>query len=227
MVESDIRGASSCSFPGISSAATTACSMPAMAGTTWPCPSPCTGRRCNEDRDVLQRDPDTFPLVNQGRRGSSTAKTQRHSKSCGRTLDLRARGQYADGVQRIIRSYLDSLGKTNQKAAWVSGFFGSGKVAPAQDAVSPVAGHCLSRWATARAIVPAMPDELRELLRELDTAGRRAGGLLAAAGSLPSGTTDQVRLTILGILLRAVGLPEQYPRHASACGSIRKATSTR
>ena len=57
-----------------------------------------------------------------------------------------------------------------------------------------------------------MPDELRELLRELDTAGRRAGGLLAAAGSLPSGTTDQVRLTILGILLRAVGLPEQYPQ---------------
>ena len=57
-----------------------------------------------------------------------------------------------------------------------------------------------------------MPDELRELLRELDTAGRRAGGLAGGGGSLPSGTTDQVRLTILGILLRAVGLPEQYPQ---------------
>ena len=57
-----------------------------------------------------------------------------------------------------------------------------------------------------------MPDDLRDLLRELDTAGQRAGGLLAAAGALPSGTTDHVRLTILAILLRAVGLPEQYPQ---------------
>ncbi|KUO56904.1 MAG: hypothetical protein APF80_11240 [Alphaproteobacteria bacterium BRH_c36] len=42
--------------------------------------------------------------------------------------------------------------------------------------------------------------------------GNRAGGLIAAAGALPSGTTDNVRLTILAILLRAVGLPEQYPQ---------------
>jgi hypothetical protein len=121
-------------------------------------------------------------------------------------------GQYADGVQKIIRSYLDSSGKTNQKAAWVSGFFGSGK--------SHLLKMLCHLWqdtefpdgATARALVPAIPEELRALLRELDTAGRRGGGLLAAAGSLPSGTTDQVRLTILGILLRAVGLPEQYPQ---------------
>lgn len=57
-----------------------------------------------------------------------------------------------------------------------------------------------------------MPDDLRELLRELDTAGKRAGGLLAAAGALPSGTTDHVRLTILSVLLRGVGLPDQYPQ---------------
>ena len=66
--------------------------------------------------------------------------------------------------------------------------------------------------ATARSLLPSMPDELRELLRELDTAGKRAGGLLAAAGALPSGTTDHVRLTILSVLLRGVGLPDQYPQ---------------
>jgi hypothetical protein len=58
--------------------------------------------------------------------------------------------------------------------------------------------------------VPSIPEDLRALLREVDTAGRRAGGLLAAAGALPSGTTDNVRLTILSILLRGVALPEQY-----------------
>ena len=45
-------------------------------------------------------------------------------------------------------------------------------------------------------LVPSIPDDLRALLRELDTAGKRAGGLIAAAGALPSGTTDNVRLTI-------------------------------
>jgi hypothetical protein len=35
---------------------------------------------------------------------------------------------------------------------------------------------------------------------------------LAAAGTLPSGTTENVRLSVLSILLRAVGLPDQYPQ---------------
>lgn len=164
-------------------------------------------------KDVLQRDPGTFPLVNQGQARIVDSQNEKALEELrGELSTFVCEGQYADGVQKIIRSYLDSIGKTNQKAAWVSGFFGSGKSHLLkmlchlwQDTVFP-------DGATARAIVPAMPDELRELLRELDTAGRRGGGLLAAAGSLPSGTTDQVRLTILGILLRAVGLPEQYPQ---------------
>ena len=65
---------------------------------------------------------------------------------------------------------------------------------------------------TARSLVPAMPDDLRSAFRELDTAGKRAGGLAAAAGSLPSGSTDLVRQTVLGVLLRGVGLPDQYPQ---------------
>lgn len=164
-------------------------------------------------KDVLQRDPGAFPLVNQGQArivDSHNAKALEELR--GELSTFVCEGQYADGVQKIIRSYLDSSGKTNQKAAWVSGFFGSGK--------SHLLKMLCHLWqdtefpdgATARALVPAMPEELRELLRELDTAGRRGGGLLAAAGSLPSGTTDQVRLTILGILLRAVSLPEQYPQ---------------
>jgi hypothetical protein len=69
-----------------------------------------------------------------------------------------------------------------------------------------------SDGATARSLVPELPDEVRDLLRELDVAGKRSGGLLAAAGTLPSGTTENVRLSVLSILLRAVGLPHQYPQ---------------
>lgn len=48
------------------------------------------------------------------------------------------------------------------------------------------------------------------MLKELDTSGRRAGGLRAAFGALPSGSAENTRLTILGIILRSCGLPEKY-----------------
>ncbi len=164
-------------------------------------------------KDILQRDPGTFPLVNQGQARLVDSHNEKAlAELRGELSTFVCEGQYADGVQKIIRSYLDSIGKTNQKAAWVSGFFGSGKSHLLKMLCHLWQDTAFPDGATARAIVPEMPDELRALLRELDTAGRRAGGLLAAAGSLPSGSTDQVRLTILGILLRAVSLPEQYPQ---------------
>lgn len=159
-------------------------------------------------KDVLLRDPAVYPLVNQGQaRIASDVEELR-----GELATFVCEGQYADGIERIIRSFLDNLGKTNQKAAWVSGFFGSGK-----SHLLKMLSHLwqdtqFSDGATARSLVPMIPDEVRARLRELDVAGKRAGGVLAAAGSLPSGTMENVRLTILGILLRAVGLLEQYPQ---------------
>ena len=92
----------------------------------------------------------------------------------------------------------------------MSGFFGSGKSHLLKMLAHLWADTSFPDGSTARSLVPAMPDELRSVFRELDTAGKRSGGLAAAAGSLPSGSTDLVRQTVLGILLRGVGLPEQY-----------------
>lgn len=164
-------------------------------------------------REVLQRDPATHPLVNQGQARIADSRNERAIQELrGELSTFVCEGQYAEGIQKIVRSFLDSVGRTSQRGAWVSGFFGSGK--------SHLLKMLCHLWndtefpdgATARSIVPKIPDELRALLRELDTAGKRAGGLMAAAGSLPSGTTENVRLTILGILLRAAGFPEQYPQ---------------
>lgn len=162
--------------------------------------------------DVLLRDPATHPLVNQGQARLTDHDEERALEELrGELASFVCEGQYAEGIQKIIRSFIDNLGRTNQRCAWVSGFFGSGK-----SHLLKMLGHL---WVntefpdgdTARNLVPAMPQELEDLFRELDTNGRRAGGLVAATGTLPSGTTENVRATVLGILLRATGLPAQHP----------------
>ena len=79
-------------------------------------------------KDTLQRDPASHPLVNQGQARISDSRNERtQSELRGELETFVCEGQYADGVQKIIRSFLDNIGKTSQRGAWVSGFFGSGK----------------------------------------------------------------------------------------------------
>lgn len=163
-------------------------------------------------KDILQRDPAAHPLVNHGQARIAEEEGGALDELRGELSTFVCEGQYADGIQRIVRSFLDNLGKTSQRGAWVSGFFGSGKSHLLKVLCHLWKDTTFPDGASARNLVPTMPHELKALLRELDTAGKRAGGLIAAAGSLPSGTTENVRLTILGVLLKAVGLPELYPQ---------------
>ncbi len=93
-----------------------------------------------------------------------------------------------------------------------SGFFGSGK------------SHLLKMFrhlwvdsqfesdgATTRGLTQ-LPDEVSDLLKELDTLGKRCGGLHAASGTLPSGGGESVRLAVLSIILRSKGLPSSLPQ---------------
>jgi hypothetical protein len=162
-------------------------------------------------KDTLQRDPATHPLVNQGQARIADRTTDREVRELmGELATFVCEGEYLEGMQRILASFLTCQSQTSQKAAWVSGFFGSGK--------SHLLKMLCHLWqdtqfpdgSTARGQVQALPDDIRALLRELDTQGKRSGGLLAAAGALPGGTTDNVRLTVLSVLLRGAGFPEQY-----------------
>lgn len=163
--------------------------------------------------EILLNNPKTTPLANQGQARISDRDNERS------ILELQAElktfvceGLYSDGIQRMIESYLKHRDHSSQKAAWVSGFFGSGKSHLLKMLCHLWMDTAFDDGSTARSLVPSIPEELKSLLKELDTVGRRAGGLFAAAGALPSGTTDKVRLTVLGVLLRAAGLPEGYPQ---------------
>lgn len=163
--------------------------------------------------EILQRDPAANGLVNQGQARIADRTGEKELQELrGEISTFVCEGHFADGMQRILRSYLDNLGRTSQKGGWVSGFYGSGKSHLLKMLCHLWQDTMFPDGVTARNLVPYIPDEIAALLRELDIAGRRNGGLLAAAGAMPSGSNDNVRLTILGVILRAVGLPSSYPQ---------------
>ena len=123
-------------------------------------------------------------------------------------------GQYSIGLQRLLETYLGGVDKPQQPAVWVSGFFGSGK--------SHLVKMLRALWVDAefpdgmraRAIA-ALPPAIQDLLKELSNVARRHGGLHAAAGTLGSASSAQsVRLALLAIVFRSLGLPEQFHQAA-------------
>ncbi|MCE5247410.1 BREX system P-loop protein BrxC [bacterium] len=163
-------------------------------------------------KDVLLRDPADHPLVNNGQARIADDSELAMQELEGELRTFVCEGQYAEGIQVILNSFLTDHSRTSQRAAWVSGFFGSGKSHLLKVLCHLWRDTRFSDGATARSLVPALPDEIKAQLRELDTEGRKGGGLVSAAGALPAGTTDQVRLTMLAVLLRGLGLPELYPQ---------------
>ena len=164
------------------------------------------------NRDVYRRDPDKIALLNNGVAALTDALTADERRTLRFELThFVCEGQYRSGLVRILESYLGHQGQPEQPAAWISGFFGSGK--------SHLAKMLRFLWtdfkfpddgATARGVA-RLPDDVRDLLAEVSTLGRRSHGLHAAAGTLGSGGGGSVRLTLLGIVFRSAALPASYP----------------
>ncbi len=182
------------------------------------------------NRDLFTRDPATTRLMNNGQARIADGMTEKELLTLREELsNFVCEGQYADGMRRILDSFLAHIGGTSQPAALVSGFYGSGKSHLLKMlcnlwANTPFPGH----GDAARTLVPDLPQDVAEVLRELDTQGRRFGGLHAASGTLPAGGSDSVRLTVLGIILRSMSLPTTYAQgRGSACISRTTASWTR
>ncbi|RRR70353.1 MAG: BREX system P-loop protein BrxC [Candidatus Viridilinea halotolerans] len=117
-------------------------------------------------------------------------------------------GEYRQGMERILTTYLANLARPAQPAVWVSGFYGSGKSHFVRVLEYLWRDIAFPDGATARGLTQ-VPAELGDLLLELSRAGRQHGGLWSAAGTLGAGA-GSVRLAMLAILFRSAQLPEQY-----------------
>jgi len=161
--------------------------------------------------ELYEKDPRTNRLLNQGvakvtsGQSASELETLRYELS-----NFVCDGQYADGLSRMLTTYLSNLDKTEQPGVWVSGFFGSGK--------SHLVKMLQHLWidfefpdgTKSRGLPKNLPSNVQETLKEISTASRRAGGVHAAAGTLGAGAGESVRLELLGIIFKSIGLPENY-----------------
>ena len=161
------------------------------------------------NRELYFRDPTTLELLNNGVSKVSEIGTD-ESQIRTRRFELETfvcDGEYARGLERILRAYLDGLGREEQKAVWVSGFFGSGKSHLVKVLRYLWEDYRFADGASARSLVN-LPAEIADLLKELSSRSKPIGGLRAAAGTLGAGAMDNVRLAFIQLVLRAAGLPE-------------------
>ena len=174
-----------------------------------------------KNRELFQRDPIVSKLLNDGVAAVREAATDKEIQTLRYELEhFVCEGQYEDGLIRILESYLGNLSSTSQPAAWVSGFYGSGKSHLLKMSRHLWVDTPFSDGATARGLAQ-LPQEVRDLLRELDTEGKRCGGLHAASGTLPSGGGESVFLAVLSIVFASQGLPEALPQ-AQFCMWLQK-----
>ena len=157
-------------------------------------------------REVFLKDPLTWKLVNEGVSSNNvddldTLKFELDSFVC--------EGEYLSGMRRILQAYLDSFSSPEQKAAWISGFYGSGKSHLAKVLRYLWIDFEFPNGATARSI-SHLPAEITDLLTEISTLGKRHNGLHMAGGTLKAGA-GSVRLRVMSIFFKLAGLPATYP----------------
>lgn len=162
-----------------------------------------------KNKELFLKDPLSFELLNNG-----VSKVAEIGVDPSQIKTLRFEletfvcdGEYAKGMERILHSYLGGMNRPEQQAAWVSGFFGSGKSHLVKMLRYLWQDYVFPDGATARSIVH-MPNTIKDLFTELTNRAKPYQGLRAVAGTLGAGAMDNVRIAFLQLIFRAVDLPE-------------------
>lgn len=164
-----------------------------------------------KNREIYSKDPSSWKLVNEG---VATVNDATSTEALGvlryELETFVCEGQYEAGLKHVLETYLKNLNQAQQPAVWISGFFGSGKSHLVKMMRALWIDTAFKDGATARGVA-TLPDSVSDSLKELSAEGKRHGGLHSASGTLGSSADGSVRLALLSIIFRSVGLPEQYP----------------
>lgn len=160
-------------------------------------------------RDVLEHDPVEWSIPNDGVAKVGPPETDHEWNVLNYELrSFVAQGEYEAGLERILSSFLTHLDRDTQPAAWVSGFFGSGKSHLVKALAAFWTDVTLPDGARATSLAH-LPPSVSSLLTELRTRGSQFGGRFAAAGTLSAGGTSAA-LSFLSIVFAASRLPDNY-----------------
>jgi hypothetical protein len=81
-----------------------------------------------KNSDVFLKDPTTFTIPNEGVAKILNPETEQQWEVLRYELtSFVCEGEYQQGLERILSTFLGNLDRPEQPAAWVSGFYGSGK----------------------------------------------------------------------------------------------------
>lgn len=157
-------------------------------------------------KEIFLKDPLAWKLLNEGVSSNNdediaTLRYELESFVC--------EGEYLNGMRRILQGYRDNFNSSEQRAAWISGFYGSGKSHLAKVLRYLWINFAFPDGTTAQSLAH-LPDEITDLLTEISTLGKRHAGLHMAGGTLKAGTGN-VRLRVMSLFFKSVGLPAGYP----------------
>ena len=156
-------------------------------------------------KELFQKDPLSWTLANEGVSSNNDADeaTLRYELET-----FVCEGEYESALEKILTGYLSRLGSKEQAGAWISGFYGSGKSHLVKVLRYLWTDYQFADGTKAREICN-LPPAIVDSLKELSTRGKQHGGLHSAGGTLKAGTGD-VRMRVLQMVFKSVGLPTKY-----------------
>ncbi len=162
------------------------------------------------NREVFAVDPTGRTLPNDGVTTLDAPRTDAERAVLKYELEqFVAKGEYREGLLRVLNSYLRNVDRETQPACWVSGFYGSGK-SHFMRVLTYLWTNPTIDGVAARSLVK-LPDDITDLLKEVDNLAKRDRTItFAAAGVLDRDQSSSVAQPLLKLVLAAAGLPRQY-----------------